>query len=99
MILRRKGLVNLATRASLDMSGHISSYELSNGNTYNVFFIEARYFGAEEICLKTGKTIREYRSSNEYDYKIDFLFKDDSRFIGWENIFKVLQEKSYGANL
>tara|TARA_B100000131_G_scaffold7812_1_gene8103 strand:- start:2784 stop:3050 length:267 start_codon:yes stop_codon:yes gene_type:complete len=88
MIFRRKGLLDLATRTSLDMSGHISSYELSNGNTYNVFFIEARYFGAEEICLKTGKIIREYRASNEYDYKIDFMFKDSSRLLMHKRTFK-----------
>jgi len=88
MNLLSRSLVNLSTKKNNDSLGHVSRYELSNGNSYNVFFIEARYFGCEEVCFKTGKIIKEERSLSEYDYRIDLFFKDQDRDLGWDSMFK-----------
>ena len=88
MKLLSRNLVNLSTKDVLDSLGHVSRYELNNGNSYNVFFIEARYFGFEEVCHKTNKIIKEERALDEYDYKIDIFFKDKERDLGWNLMFK-----------
>ena len=88
MILLDRNLVNLSTKSNPDSLGHVSRYQLDSGNLYNVFFIEARYFGFEEICYKTKKIIREVRTLDEYNYKIDIFFKDKDRDLGWNPTFK-----------
>ena len=88
MMLKQRNLINLGTNNSPNTLGHVSKYRLNNGNLYNVFFIEARYFGYEEICCKTGKIIKEDRSLGEYDYKIDLFFKDRDRDLGWDSTLK-----------
>jgi len=88
MKLLSRNLVNLSTKDALDSLAHVSRYELNSGNLYNVFFIEARYFGFEEVCCKTNKIIKEERALDEYDYKIDIFFNDKERDLGWNLMFK-----------
>ena len=88
MKLLNRNMVNLSTKDNDDSLGHVSRYRLSSGNLYNVFFIEARYFGFEEICKDSGKIIKEERALDEYDYKIDIFFKDEERNLGWNPMFK-----------
>ena len=83
MILRDRRLVSLVTKADPNILGHVSRYELDSGNIYNIFFIESRYFGFEEICRDTGKIIKEERSLSEYNYKIDILFKEFGKKLAW----------------
>ena len=87
MRLVNRSLINLSSKDRPGELGHISSYILENGNKHNVFFIEERYFGSEEICALSGKIINEDRAIKEYDYKIDIFFKDPDRNLGWDPDF------------
>ena len=81
MKIIRKTLVNLSNAKHPDRLGHISEYELRNGNRYFVYFLEMRYFGLKEFSL-SGKLIQE-ESSEEHHYSLDFMFEDKSRHLGW----------------
>jgi hypothetical protein len=80
MILKDRELVNLSSRKNKNLLGHISKYEKRNGNTYEVFFIEERYFGFKETD-RSGKIIEEGRMHSEYDYLLDRFFEMKERRI------------------
>ena len=87
MKLAGRSLINLSSKERPGELGHISYYILDNGNKHNVFFIEEKYFGSEEVCCSSGRIISEDRVLSEYDYKIDIFFKDPDRSLGWDSDF------------
>ena len=84
MKLLGKTLVNLSRGLGDSKLGHLSIYEKRNGNTYYVYFIEARYFGHKEFDPILKKVVDEGRASDSYHYSIDLYFEDESRYFGWD---------------
>ena len=87
MKLLDRTLVNLSSKEEPDRLGHISLYRLNNNNLYYVYFIEARYFGCQEVEYKTNTIIKDERISDDYHYSIDLFFNDKNRYLGWDRMF------------
>lgn len=85
MLLKNRIMVNLSCLAEPNLLGHISVYELQSGNTYYVYCIEQRFYAAKEVCKDTGKIIMEESSDNDYHYRVDLFFNDESRYMGWNS--------------
>ncbi len=84
MKLIEQNLVDLSDYNNQDRLGHVSEYELSNGNKYFVYFLEMRFFGFKEID-KSGKIVKE-ESAEDHHYSLDIMFNDRSRYLGWNDI-------------
>tara|TARA_Y100000034_G_C6624215_1_gene272220 strand:- start:153 stop:416 length:264 start_codon:yes stop_codon:yes gene_type:complete len=82
MKLLGRDLIDLSDKNNPDRLGHVSVYKLKNNNTYKVFYIEARYFGMNEVD-SNNNTVNSDRSLDDYDYKIDIYFGDKARSLGW----------------
>ena len=78
MKLLHRTMIDLSDRESKDRIGHISTYSLKNGFEYRVYYIEARYFGADKIDFD-GSVVESNRTYDDYDYKIDIYFNDVDR--------------------
>ena len=78
MKLLRKYLIDLSDWHTKDRLGHISYYKSSEGKEHHVFFIEERYFGSDVIS-GDGKVIFSDRALDDYDYKLDSYFYEESR--------------------
>ena len=87
MKLLDRTMVNLSSSRNPGLLGHISLYELSSGNYYYSYFTECRFYSAKEVDVKTGKTLGEESSDNDYHYSIDIFFNDKSRYLGWSKMF------------
>ena len=82
MILKERTLINLGSSFKKDLLGHISTYEKKNGNTYRVYFVEARYFGYKETD-NYGRIVSEGRSGQDYNYLFDILLEREEKRMGW----------------
>ena len=82
MKLIRQTLVDLSDYKNKDRLGHISQYELRNGNKYFVYFLEMQFFGFKEFT-PDGSLIRE-ESAEEHHYSLDIMFNNEERYLGWE---------------
>lgn len=80
-------MVNLSSSRNPGLLGHISLYELDSGNYYYSYFAGSKFYSAREVDAKTGKTLLEDSSENDYHYSIDIFFNDKSRHLGWSKVF------------
>ena len=83
MKLLSRTLVDLSSKNTGNLTGHISVYKMDNGNLYYVYFIEARYYASKEIDPITKKIIKERGSISNYHYSVDLFFYDKARHLGW----------------
>jgi len=81
--LLSRTLVDLSSKNTGNLTGHISVYKMDNGNLYYVYFIEARYYASKEIDPITKKIIKEKGSISNYHYSVDLFFYDKARHLGW----------------
>ncbi len=83
MVLLEKIMVNLSSKHHPNLLGHISIYELKNGNISYVYYIEEKFYASKEVCSRTSKLIKEEGSDHDYHYSVDIFFNDKKRYLGW----------------
>ena len=76
-------MVDLSDADNPDRLGHISTYELNNGDTYKLYFLEARYFSLKQTD-KEGNLVRQESANAEYHYSLDMMFNNKDRHLGWD---------------
>ena len=85
MTLVERIMVDLSSKHHPQLLGHISIYELSNGNIRYEYHIEEKFYAAKDVCSRTSKTLKEEGSDNDYHYSVDIFFNDKKRWLGWKS--------------